>query len=36
VVTKVNPKTVIVMEQGYGKWRVDASLLSKDPIKGAA
>jgi len=35
VVTKVNPKTVIVMEQGYGKWRVDASLLSKDPIKEA-
>lgn len=27
-VTKVNPKTVIVHEAGYGKWKVSASLLT--------
>jgi len=29
VVTKINPKTVIVLEVGYGKWKVSASLLQK-------
>jgi hypothetical protein len=27
-VEKINRKTVIVKEQGYGRWRVAASLLS--------
>jgi len=27
VVTKINRKTVVVREQGYGQWRVTASLL---------
>ena len=26
-VTKINRKTVVVREQGYGQWRVTASLL---------
>jgi len=29
VVTKINPKTVIVREAGYGNWKVPASLLQK-------
>jgi hypothetical protein len=28
-VFKVNPKTVIVKEQGYGKWKVPASMLTR-------
>jgi len=28
-VTKINPKTVIVREVGYGNWKVPASLLQK-------
>jgi len=28
-VFKINPKTVIVMEQGYGKWKVPASMLTR-------
>ena len=35
VVTKVNQRTVKV-RVGMTLWTVDASLLSKDPIKGAA
>jgi len=35
VVTKVNPRTVQV-KVGMTLWRVDASLLSREPIKGAA
>jgi len=27
-VTKINPKTVVVREQGYGQWRVPASMLT--------
>ena len=31
-VTKINRKTVVVREQGYGQWRVPASMLTiKEP-----
>jgi dsDNA-specific endonuclease/ATPase MutS2 len=35
-VTKINRKTVIVYEAGYGKWKVPASLLSLESIKEVA
>jgi dsDNA-specific endonuclease/ATPase MutS2 len=35
LVTKVNPRTVNV-QVGMTRWKVDASLLSLEPIKGAA